>query len=127
MGCYLKTSQPQKCVNSCTKALGDGDSVKALVRRGQAYLELRHLDEAKADFERAKLLEPANPAIEQELKRVKVAFKQHDQKEKEKHKNMFSKMSKDDDAPNVSKDEPADEPAQQPEAEAAAEPVAATA
>merc|ERR1712087_744950 len=123
--CYLKTSQPQKCINSCTKALADGDNTKALVRRGQAYLELRNLDEAKADFERAKALEPSNPAIEQELKRLKVAFKQHDQKEKERYKNMFSKMSKDEEAPtNASKDEPTAELSQQPDAVAAAEPVA---
>merc|ERR1711948_222737 len=125
--CYLKTSQPQKCIASCTKALADGDNTKALVRRGQAYLELRQLDEAKADFERAKLLEPANAAIEQELKRLKVAFKQHDQKEKEKYKGMFSKIAKDDDTPKAGKDEPAAEAATQPDAAATPEAVKAAA
>ncbi|CAK9015435.1 unnamed protein product [Durusdinium trenchii] len=46
---------------------------------GQAHLELRSLDEAKEDFERARELEP-DPAIDKELKRLRQAFSQHDAK-----------------------------------------------
>ena len=45
---------------------------EAYFRRGQAHLELRSLDEAKEDFERARELEP-DPAIDKELKRQDMA------------------------------------------------------
>lgn len=79
--CYLKLGEHRKCIDACTKALSTSKLSKAYFRRGQAHLELRSLDEAKEDFERARELEP-DPAIDKELKRLKQAFSQHDAKEK---------------------------------------------
>ncbi|CAK9015508.1 unnamed protein product [Durusdinium trenchii] len=76
---------------ACTKALSTSPLSKAYFRRGQAHLELRSLDEAKEDFERARELEP-DPAIDKELKRLRQAFSQHDAKEKKRFAKMFSKM-----------------------------------
>merc|ERR1719401_170322 len=92
--CYLKLGKHQKCIDACTKALEGGKISKAYFRRGQANLELRNLDEAKADFEKARELEPDNQAIVAELRRLQAAFKQHDAKEKKKFANMFDKMAK---------------------------------
>mmetsp|Transcript_71238 Transcript_71238/g.112835 ORF Transcript_71238/g.112835 Transcript_71238/m.112835 type:complete len:228 (+) Transcript_71238:106-789(+) len=92
--CYLKQSKHQKCIDACTKALEHGPISKAFFRRGQANLELRNLDEAKSDFEKARELEPNDATIVAELRRLQVAFKQHEQKEKAKFKGMFDKISK---------------------------------
>eukprot|EP00434_Breviolum_minutum_P004158 symbB.v1.2.003665.t1/scaffold175.1/size369221/21 len=89
--CYLKLGEHRKCIDACTKALSTSPLSKAYFRRGQAHLELRSLDEAKEDFERARELEP-DPAIDKELKRLKQAFSQHDAKEKKRFAKMFSKM-----------------------------------
>mmetsp|Transcript_84547 Transcript_84547/g.147138 ORF Transcript_84547/g.147138 Transcript_84547/m.147138 type:complete len:216 (-) Transcript_84547:61-708(-) len=92
--CYLKLLKYEKCVHSCTKALENGPLAKAYFRRGQAHMQLKNLDEAKADFEQARKLEPNDQAVVQELKRLQQAFKQHDAKEKKKFANMFDKMAK---------------------------------
>merc|ERR1712232_23974 len=92
---YLKTQEHQKCVDACTKALGAAGPIsKAYFRRGQAHLELRNLDEAKDDLEQARKLEPGDPALEKELRRLKQAFAQFEAKEKKKYAKMFSKMDK---------------------------------
>mmetsp|Transcript_18366 Transcript_18366/g.41533 ORF Transcript_18366/g.41533 Transcript_18366/m.41533 type:complete len:214 (+) Transcript_18366:98-739(+) len=91
--CYLKMGAHQKCVESCSKALADGDLPKAYFRRGQAHLELRNLDEAKEDLQKTLALEPDDKATEQQLKRLKQAYAQHDAKEKKRFARMFSKMA----------------------------------
>ncbi|CAE8584070.1 unnamed protein product [Polarella glacialis] len=91
--CYLKLEEYKKCIDACSKALSTGSLSKAYFRRGQANLELGNLDEAKSDFERARDLAPEDPAIEKELRRLRVAFSQHDAKEKKKFAKMFSKMA----------------------------------
>eukprot|EP00440_Ansanella_granifera_P010482 gb/GFBE01011369.1/.p1 GENE.gb/GFBE01011369.1/~~gb/GFBE01011369.1/.p1 ORF type:complete len:214 (+),score=63.93 gb/GFBE01011369.1/:1-642(+) len=103
--CYLKVGEHKKCIDACSKALAAGPLSKAFFRRGQAHLELRNLDEAKMDFEQARALEPNDPAIEKELRRLKAAFSQHDAKEKKRYAKMFSKM----------KEETKDEAEEQPE------------
>eukprot|EP00929_Paragymnodinium_shiwhaense_P003319 TRINITY_DN103787_c0_g1_i1.p1 TRINITY_DN103787_c0_g1~~TRINITY_DN103787_c0_g1_i1.p1 ORF type:complete len:211 (+),score=70.65 TRINITY_DN103787_c0_g1_i1:90-722(+) len=108
--CYIKTGAYPKCIDVCTKALEVSKQSKAYFRRGQAHLELRHLDEAKADLEMAKDLEPSSTAIQAELKRLKLAFAQHEAKEKKKYSKLFAKMAGD---PQERKDEaPQDEAAQ---------------
>merc|ERR1712232_949733 len=93
--CYLKTQEHQKCVDACTKALGAAGPIsKAYFRRGQAHLELRNLDEAKDDLEQARKLEPNDPALEKEVRRLKQAFAQFEAKEKKKYAKMFSEMEK---------------------------------
>lgn len=94
--CYLKQGQYSKCVTAATKAMASGPVCKAYFRRGQANLELRNLDEAKEDLERARQLAPTDTAIAAELKRLAQAFKQHDAKEKKKFAKMFGKMAEED-------------------------------
>jgi len=52
--------------------------------------------EAKEDFDRARALEPNDPSIEKELRRLKQAFAQHDAKEKKRFAKMFNRMSEED-------------------------------
>ncbi|CAK0807752.1 unnamed protein product [Prorocentrum cordatum] len=104
--CYLKIAEYQKCQTACGKALAvSGDSSKAYFRRGQANLELRDLDAARTDFEQARALAPEDPAVEKELKRLKVAFQRHEKQEKARFAKMFDKMAKD------SRDDEGGEPA----------------
>lgn len=119
--CYLKLSEHQKCVEACSKALVDGQLSKAYFRRGQAHLEMRHLDEAKEDFEKARELEPSDPAIEKELKRLKVAYAQHDAKEKKRFARMFDKMAEDPEPERAQAAAPGEAAADAGEAQAIAE------
>jgi len=104
---YLKVGEHQKCVDACSKALADGQLSKAFFRRGQAHLELRNLDEAKEDFEKARELEPTDPAIEKELRRLKQAYAHHDAKEKKRFARLFDMMAKEQPRPAVPSDEEA--------------------
>ncbi|OLP95667.1 Peptidyl-prolyl cis-trans isomerase FKBP4 [Symbiodinium microadriaticum] len=109
--CYLKLGEHRKCIESCTKALSTCPLSKAYFRRGQAHLELRNLDEAKEDFEQARALEPQDPAVEKELKRLKQAFSQHDAKEKKRFAKLFSKMKEETDTAGTEADKDAKEEA----------------
>eukprot|EP00930_Biecheleria_cincta_P042072 TRINITY_DN28938_c0_g1_i2.p1 TRINITY_DN28938_c0_g1~~TRINITY_DN28938_c0_g1_i2.p1 ORF type:complete len:346 (-),score=88.53 TRINITY_DN28938_c0_g1_i2:95-1102(-) len=89
--CYLKTGEPQKCVDACSQALDLGASSKGHFRRAQAYAELRNLSGATADLERARQLAPDDPAIDVELKKLRRSFSQADASEKKRYAEMFAK------------------------------------
>jgi len=87
--CYLKLEEHQKCVDACSQALELGSSSKAHFRRGQAYAGLRNFGGARADLERARELAPDDPAIVAELRRVRTAFSQGDERERKRCARMF--------------------------------------
>merc|ERR1711957_658069 len=123
--CYRKTGQHAKCVDVCGKALEISESSKAYFRRAQANLELRALDEAKRDFEKAREMEPNDLAIVQELKRLKAAFQQHEAKEKKKFAKMFNKMAEEPEAPAIASEATTEIAAAEPAEAAAASTTAA--
>mmetsp|Transcript_29125 Transcript_29125/g.53139 ORF Transcript_29125/g.53139 Transcript_29125/m.53139 type:complete len:210 (+) Transcript_29125:75-704(+) len=88
--CYLKTTQYQKCVDACTKALAGIQSSKAYFRRGEAQLELGNLDEARQDLETAHGLEPESREIAALMQRLKKAEAQQHAKEKKCFAKMFA-------------------------------------
>ena len=48
----------------------DADNVKALFRRGQAFMLLKNYDCAKKDFDKANELQPNTKSIVEELKKI---------------------------------------------------------
>ena len=66
--CHLKHKRYQGVIVHCTNALNiDGNSTKALFRRGQAFMELQDYEQAQFDFELCLSLEPSNKAVQKQL------------------------------------------------------------
>lgn len=88
--CYLKVGEPQKCIDACSKALEFGANAKAHFRRAQAYADLRNFSGAQSDLERARELNPDDPAVVAELRKLRAAFAQGDATERKKCARMLS-------------------------------------
>ncbi|KAJ3317867.1 hypothetical protein HDU93_004036, partial [Gonapodya sp. JEL0774] len=93
--CYLKQSKYRLCEEVCSRVLDMdsagvslADRTKALFRRGSARAKLNEFEEAVADLEEAKKLEPGDKLIEREIAVAKAAHKA----EKDKQKKAFAKM-----------------------------------
>jgi len=87
--CFLKLKKYEKARDNCTEALKiEGENVKALYRRGQAYYYLKDFEEAKKDLTLAAKLEPKDNEVKKTLKLVtdQVAA------QKEKEKKIYGKM-----------------------------------
>ncbi|KAA0193554.1 hypothetical protein HAZT_HAZT000922 [Hyalella azteca] len=74
----------------------DPDNLKALYRRGQAFMELGELEEAAADLEKCVRLDPSNAAAKKLLVCVHKKIKEHKIKEKQIYAGMFDKFVKSD-------------------------------
>mmetsp|Transcript_5109 Transcript_5109/g.12247 ORF Transcript_5109/g.12247 Transcript_5109/m.12247 type:complete len:210 (-) Transcript_5109:215-844(-) len=93
--CYLKTTQYEKCVDACSKALVGIQNSKAYFRRGEAHLELGNLDEARQDLETAHGLEPESREVASLMQRLKKAEAQQHAKEKKCFAKMFAGKTSD--------------------------------
>ena len=96
--CYLNLAAEQLIhgqyefvVENCTQALElDSNNIKALYRRGQAYLKLKDIDNAKLDLEVAHVIDPKNTAILKEMNSVDGILKQSEEKLAIAMKKMFA-------------------------------------
>lgn len=95
--CHLKQKNYTATRNTCDKILDeDKKNVKALFRRGQAYLGLCEPELAKADFEAVLALEPENKAVPPQIAICNAKLKELRSKEKKMYANMFEKFAQKD-------------------------------
>ena len=84
--CYLKEDKFEKVIGHCTQGLEiDGQNIKGLFRRGQAYTKLHKYDEARQDLSQGLQLDPQNKAIANQLATLNSLVK----KEKQMYQRMF--------------------------------------
>ena len=89
--CKLIKKEYYAVIEHCTTILKhDPDNVKALYRRGKAYIGAWDEEKAIKDLRRATGLDPAlQSAVEKELQAFSVAIKEKDQLEKKKLSKLF--------------------------------------
>lgn len=92
MAC-IKDKDFGKAITMTTDALKiEADNVKALFRRGTAYLNNGMFEHAKADLMAARKLDPKNKSVVKELMRYKKMMEDAKAKAKSTFGNMFSKV-----------------------------------
>ena len=102
--CYSKTSAWADAIRSCNKVLavdGEDKNIKALYRRGVAFMNSGLLKEAKADLMAAYAVDNKNKDVRKSLKTLKEAFAEAKKKEKAAFGGIFGKVSMYDDKKGV--------------------------
>ncbi|TMW55767.1 hypothetical protein Poli38472_010649 [Pythium oligandrum] len=93
--CYVKMgTKPEKAVEYCDKVLAvDEAHSKALFRKAQALMQLKHFDRAQTILTRLERAEPKNASVRNELKALAVAKKEYegDARAKSSFNNIFNK------------------------------------
>lgn len=93
--CKLKLKDYKEAEKLCSKVLElDGQNVKALYRRAQAYIQLVDLDLAEIDIKRALEIDPDNRDVKLEYKILKDKVREYNKKEAQFYSNIFAKMNK---------------------------------
>lgn len=93
--CKLKLKDYKEAEKLCSKVLElDGQNVKALYRRAQAYIQLVDLDLAEKDIKRALEIDPDNRDVKLEYKILKDKVREYNKKEAQFYSNIFAKMNK---------------------------------
>lgn len=93
--CKLKLKDYKEAEKLCSKVLElDGQNVKALYRRAQAYIQLVDLDLADIDIKRALEIDPDNRDVKLENKILKDKVREYNKKEAQFYSNIFAKMNK---------------------------------
>ena len=91
---YLKSKAYAEAKAECDKVLAlDPKNVKALFRRGQAYIGLGSPETAIKDFKAVLEIEPKNAAATQQVSVCGDLIKQNLVKEKKLYANMFDKFA----------------------------------
>ncbi|XP_068711785.1 peptidyl-prolyl cis-trans isomerase FKBP5-like isoform X1 [Montipora foliosa] len=79
--CQGKLEQFEFVAENCTKVLAmSPTNLKALFRRGQAFVCLNEYEKAKDDLEKALTLAPCNSAVQEQLRILKHKQRLHDEK-----------------------------------------------
>lgn len=90
--CQIKLGDHGEAVADCNKVLDvDDKNVKALYRKGQAYMNMKDFDQAMVGFQAAAKLEPNDKSIKNEMARLKKLMEEHRNKEKQIYSKMFGK------------------------------------
>lgn len=79
--CQGKLGQYQFVAPNCSKVLAMlPTNIKALFRRGQAFVVLNEFEKAREDLEKALTLDPSNKPVQEQLRILKQKERLHDQK-----------------------------------------------
>ncbi|CDP03935.1 unnamed protein product [Coffea canephora] len=93
--CKLKLKDYKQAEKLCSKVLElESSNVKALYRRGQAYMNLADLDLAELDIKKALEIDPNNRDVKLEYKVLKEKVKEYNKKDAKFYGNMFAKLNK---------------------------------
>ncbi|XP_027157508.1 peptidyl-prolyl cis-trans isomerase FKBP62-like [Coffea eugenioides] len=93
--CKLKLKDYKQAEKLCSKVLElESSNVKALYRRGQAYMNLADLDLAELDIKKALEIDPNNRDVKLEYKALKEKVKEYNKKDAKFYGNMFAKLNK---------------------------------
>lgn len=93
--CKLKLKDYKEAVKLTTKVLEvEPQNVKALYRRGQAYVETLDLDLAEWDYKKALELDPQSRDVRSAYKTLKQKQVEQNKKEAKMYSNMFARLSK---------------------------------
>jgi len=91
----MKQKNYSDAVGNCEKVLDlDKNNIKAVYRRGQAWMALSEFDKANDDLVRAKELDPQNKEILTTLAALKKKIKEQQEKDKKLYSSMFSAIGK---------------------------------
>ncbi|KNA22518.1 hypothetical protein SOVF_033510 [Spinacia oleracea] len=91
--CYLKMGECRKSIETCDKVLDANPvHVKAIYRRGMAYMELGEFEEAKNNFEKMmKFDKSSEPDAKAALQKLKQREQEDARKAKKQFKGLFDK------------------------------------
>ena len=79
---FLQLKKYQESINDCTSALELNESyVKAILRRGNSYMEIESFEEAVRDFEHAHRLDRNNMEYRKLLQHAKLELKKSKRKD----------------------------------------------
>ncbi|KAM0026468.1 putative peptidylprolyl isomerase [Helianthus debilis subsp. tardiflorus] len=91
--CYLKLGDCRKSIETCNKVLDANPvHVKALYRRGMAYMEVGDFDEARADFNKMMTIDKSSEAnAKAALLKLKQTQQEVEKKARRQFKGLFDK------------------------------------
>mmetsp|Transcript_21300 Transcript_21300/g.30944 ORF Transcript_21300/g.30944 Transcript_21300/m.30944 type:complete len:526 (-) Transcript_21300:439-2016(-) len=90
--CYKKQNDMEKVLVHTKKAIDiEPTNVKALYRRGCAYLELDNFFKAERDFKRALEIQPENSEVKRKLAELSRIIAKQDEADRRRYSNMFAK------------------------------------
>jgi len=92
--CSLKLKKLKDAVEDCTKALGiEKNNVKALFRRGCAYVESADWEAARSDLQLALKLDALNDAVKKELRRLADLEAAQNKADRARYAGMFDRLN----------------------------------
>jgi FK506-binding protein 4/5 len=92
--CYERKKDMTKVLSHCKKALElEPSNVKALYRRGSAYMALEDFYNAESDLKYALHLSPENADVKRKLKLLSELQSRQDAKDKKLFSNLFGRLS----------------------------------
>ncbi|UMM30209.1 hypothetical protein L5515_012185 [Caenorhabditis briggsae] len=95
-----KQNENLECIKWCDKVLETKpDNVKALYRKASALLTMNEVRDAMKLFEKIVEVEPENKAAAQQILVCKTTIRDQNAKDKKRFKNLFAKISNEEDKP----------------------------
>jgi tetratricopeptide (TPR) repeat protein len=91
--CYIKLEQYYDAIANCDLALEiDPKNVKAIYRKGLAYMKAQRFEDAKQEFQKVLTIETTNEDAKRKLNELKELMQKHSQKEKKKFGGWLNKV-----------------------------------